>query len=183
MRAPSNTWMFNMRRNTRSPLLLGVIAACTLAACQAPTPAATEQAQATATETPQVTADTSQQPARTTDQPSPGEAASPNAPAVTPAAFADKVWRVKSSGTVQADTTYAFLSDGTLVVDSPGGTPMRGQWRFEGGKLTMVEEGQSYPTDILRLDASELHLRSHNPGEPVDIELTLDPNAPLPKAK
>ena len=60
---------------------------------------------------------------------------------------------------------------------------MHGQWRFQGGKLTMVEEGQSYPTDILRLDASELHLRSHNPGTPVDIVLTLAPDAPLPQAK
>jgi len=172
-----------MRRSMRFPLLACVIATCTLAACQAPTPSAPEQAKAPAADTPQVTADTSQQPARTTDQPAPVEAASPRAPDVTPAAFVDKVWRVKSSGAVEADTVYAFLSDGTLVIDSPNGTPMHGQWRFEGGKLTMIEEGQSYPTDILRVDASELHLRSHNPGEPVDIELTLAPDAPLPKAK
>ena len=172
-----------MRRSMRFPLLACVIATCTLAACQAPSPSASEQAQPPATDTPQVTADTSKQPARTTDQPAPGEAASPAAPEVTPAAFVDKVWRVKSSSAVAPDTVYAFLSDGTLVVDSPGGTPMHGQWRFEGGKLTMIEEGQSYPTDILRLDASELHLRSHNPGEPVDIVLTLAPDAPLPKVK
>jgi len=168
-----------MRRSMRFPLLACVIATCTLAACQAPSPSASEQAQPPATDTPQVTADTSKQPARTTDQPAPGEAASP----VAPAAFVDKVWRVKSSSAVAPDTIYAFLSDGTLVVDSPGGTPMHGQWRFEGDKLTMIEEGQSYPTDILRLDASELHLRSHNPGEPVDIVLTLAPDAPLPKVK
>jgi len=171
-----------MLRSIRPSFLAGVIAACTLAACQAPTPAATEQAQPSA-DTPQVTADTSQQPARSTDQPSPAEAASSNAPDATPAAFVDKVWRVKSSGAVEGDTVYAFLSDGTLVIESPNGTPMYGQWRFEGGKLTMVEEGQSYPTDILRLDANELHLRSHNPGEPVDIVLTRDPSVPLPKAK
>jgi len=164
------------------PVLACAVAACALSACQR-TPAAAEQTQPPAADTPQVTADTSQQPARTTDQPAANEAASATAPAVTPAAFVDKVWRVKSSSAVEADTVYAFLSDGTLVIDSPNGTPMHGQWRFEGGKLTMVEEGQSYPTDILRLDANELHLRSHNPGTPVDIVLTLAANEPLPAAK
>lgn len=169
-----------MRLSARSSVLCGAIAACVLAACQAPS--TSEQARPVA-DTPQVTADTSQQPARSTDQPAPGEAAAPAAPAVTPAAFTDKVWRVKSSSAVEPDTVYAFLSDGTLVIDSPNGTPMRGEWRFENGQLTMVEEGQAYPTDILRLDASELHLRSHNPGTPVDIVLTLAADEALPKAK
>ncbi|UTA54269.1 hypothetical protein L3D22_18575 [Lysobacter soli] len=172
-----------MRGSMRFSMLACVIAACTLTACSAPAPPASEQAQAQGADTTQVTADTSSQPARSTGEPAPGEAAAPVAPEVTPAAFVDKVWRVKSSSAVEADTVYAFLADGTLVIDSPNGTPMHGQWRFEGGKLTMVEEGQSYPTDILRLDASELHLRSHNPGTPVDIVLTLAPNEPLPKAK
>ena len=171
-----------MHRSMRVPLLAGALCTGALVACRAPAPPASEQAQPVA-DTPQVTADTSQQPARTTDQPAAGDAVPPAAPEVTPAAFVDKVWRVKSSGAVEGDTVYAFLSDGTLVIDSPSGTPMRGQWRFEGGKLTMIEEGQSYPTDILRLDASELHLRSHNPGEPVDIVLTLAPGEPLPKAQ
>lgn len=167
----------------RFPVLACVFVTCVLTACKPPTPTDPGQAQPPAADAAQVTADTSKQPARTTDQPAPNEAASPDAPAVAPAAFVDKVWRVKSSSAVEADTVYAFLSDGTLVIDSPNGTPMRGQWRYEGGKLTMVEDGQSYPTDILRLDASELHLRSHNPGEPVDIVLTLAPEAPLPSSK
>ncbi|MDR0183719.1 hypothetical protein [Lysobacter arvi] len=167
----------------RHPILACALAAGVLTACQQPQPSASADAPAPAAETPQVTADTSQQPARSTDQPAQGEAAPPDAPNATPAVFVDKVWRVKSSSSVEADTLYAFLSDGTLVIDSPNGTPMHGQWRFEGGKLTMVEEGHSYPTDILRADASELHLRSHNPGTPVDIVLTLAPDAPLPKAK
>jgi len=172
-----------MRRTTVFPILASVVLTCTLAACQPPAPPASEAAKPAAADTPQVTADTSREPARSTDQPASEEAVPPAAPAVAPAAFVDKVWRVKSSSAVEGDTVYAFLSDGTLVIDSPNGTPMHGKWTFEGGKLTMIEEGQSYPTDILRLDATQLHLRSHNPGEPVDIVLTLAPDAPLPKAK
>ena len=40
----------------------------------------------------------------------------------------------------------------------------------------------TYPTDILKLDANELHLRSHNPGEPVDIVLVAAPGEALPEA-
>ena len=167
----------------RFPLLAFLLATCALTACKPQASTGQRQAQPPPADATQVTADTSQQPARTTDLPAPNEAASPGAPEVTPSAFVDKVWRVKSSSAVEADTVYAFLSGGTLVIDSPNGTPMYGQWRFEGGKLTMVEEGQPYPTDILRLDAGELHLRSHNPGEPVDIVLVLAPDAPLPASK
>src|SRR5688572_2809229 len=170
-----------MRSSTRSHVLLIALIATALAACQRP-PSAEQAAQMPAAQTPQVTADTSQQPARSTDQPAPDEGASPGAPAVTPVAFTDKVWKVKSSGAVEAGTVYAFLSDGTLVIDSPNGTPMHGKWSFENGKLAMTEEGMTYPTDILKLDANELHLRSHNPGEPVDIVLAIAPGEALPQA-
>ncbi len=151
------------------------VAALALAACQAGTPS---QAPPVA-DTPQVTSDTSAQPARSTDVPSADE------PATTPTAagrpsFVDKVWKVKQSATVEPGTTYAFLSGGTLVIDSPNGTPLRGQWTFENGALTMIEEGQAYPTDVLRLDEGEFHIRSHNPGEPVDIQLVPAPEVPLP---
>lgn len=153
-----------------------LLAAAMLTACQAKAP---EQAPPV-TDTPQVTADTSAQPARSTDVPSADEPVA--APAATDKpSFVDKVWQVKQSSAVAAGTTYAFLSDGTLVIDSPGGTPLRGQWTFENGALTMIEEGQSYPTDVLRLDESEFHIRSHNPGEPVDIVLVVAPGQPLPK--
>jgi len=170
-----------MRPSMRSTVLL--VALTSLAACQPSQPPAQEQAaQAPAMGAPQATADTSQQPARSTDEPLASEASAPAAPAVTPAAFVDKVWKVKSSGAVEADTVYAFLSGGTLVIDSPHGTPMHGKWSFEGGKLTMIEEGIAYPTDILKLDDSELHLRSHNPGQPVDIMLVAAPGEALPAA-
>lgn len=159
-------------RRCRVPVAAGVLL---LAACQAPTPPA---APAT-TNTPQVTADTSEQPARSTDAPTAQEPATPAA--VEPSAFVDRVWRVKESTAGEPGSTYAFLSDGTLVIDSPNGTPMHGKWSFADGALTMVEEGIPYRVDILGLDAGAFRIRSHNPGEPVDITLVPAPDVPLPK--
>ena len=136
-------------------------------------------------------ADTSQQAAPevaavTAPTPSPA-AEEPPASSVTAKVdrmqFADRVWRVKESSTVQAGTTYAFLADGTLVIDSPGGTPLYGQWRFDDGALTLVEEGQAYPTEILEHDKDSMRIRSHNPGTPVDILLVAAPEVTLPQAR
>ncbi|GHH57688.1 hypothetical protein [[Pseudomonas] boreopolis] len=66
------------------------------------------------------------------------------------------------------------------MIESPHGTPMTGQWRLEDGRLTMVEEGVPYDTEIVELDAATLHLRSHNPAGTLDIPLVLAPDAPLP---
>lgn len=66
---------------------------------------------------------------------------------------------------------YVFLSDGTLVITVSGSTPTLGKWRYDNGALTMIEEGESYPTDILALDDTHFTIRSHNPGTPVVITL------------
>src|SRR5678816_3378768 len=63
----------------------------------------------------------------------------PPAPASTPA-FVDKVWHVSPASAQEPGTTYIFLGDGVLVVDSPHGTPMRGRWSYVDGALTMTEE-------------------------------------------
>lgn len=152
--------------------------AIALVACQ-PTPPPTEP------QTPveaQATADTSRQPAMSTDQPAPGaEPVATSAAAPAPAAFVDRVWKVKESSAAEPGTVYAFLGDGTLIVDAPNGTPMVGRWSFDNGALTMVEEGVAYPTDILHLDAREFRVRSNNPGEPVLITLVHAADEPLPK--
>jgi hypothetical protein len=96
--------------------------------------------------------------------------------------FAGKVWRVQSSTAGEPGDTYAFLADGTLVIDSPHGTPMYGKWSYDDGKLVMTEEGVAYPTDIVALDAGSFQIRSHNPGGVVDITLVPAPDAPLPSA-
>jgi hypothetical protein len=92
--------------------------------------------------------------------------------AVTPA-FAGKTWKVVQSSAVAPGTTYEFRADGTLVVASPGSPPSSGRWAWSEGNLTMTEEGITYPTDILALDERTFRIRSHNPGEPVDITLEL----------
>jgi len=106
----------------------------------------------------------------------------PSAPAKAAPAFVDKVWRVQASSAVEPGTTYAFLADGTLVIDSPNGTPLHGSWNYENDKLTMTEEGRAYPTDILKLDASTFQIRSNNPGGAVEITLVRVLDMPLPKA-
>ena len=117
-----------------------------------------------------------------------GAGAPPEAPADAPAdasmadapPFAGKTWRVVESEGVQPGTTYAFVDDGTLVIDSGAGNPPgHGKWRWEGGKLTIEEDGVAYPTDVLRADAGHLELRSHNPGGTLDIKLERMPDAPL----
>jgi hypothetical protein len=116
---------------------------------------------------------------------SPDAAEAVSAPAVpavadTAPAFAGKVWVVRGSSAVEPGTRYSFLGDGTLVIESAHGTPSYGKWTYENGALTMIEEGISYPTDILKLDDSTFEIRSHNPGEPVTISLARAPRAFLP---
>ena len=111
--------------------------------------------------------------------PQPAAAPPPRArPSAPPVGFVNRVWKVEKSSSVSPDTMYVFLSDGTLVVTSPHGKPSLGTWKSEAGKLTMVEEGFSYPVDILRLDAGRFVIRSHNPGDPVDIEMVPAPSPP-----
>jgi hypothetical protein len=93
---------------------------------------------------------------------------------VTPA-FAGKTWKVTKSSSGTTGATYVFKEDGTLVVESPGATRMEGKWSWSEGALTMVEEGISYPTDILALDDSTFRIRSNNPGEPVELTMTRVP--------
>jgi hypothetical protein len=113
--------------------------------------------------------------AKTKDQPPPPEApaADVSTPAAAPA-FAGKTWKVTQSSAVAAGTTYEFREGGTLVVSSPGSPPLTGSWAWSEGKLTMTEEGISYPTDILALDDHTFRIRSKNPGEPVEITLERD---------
>lgn len=91
-------------------------------------------------------------------------------PAVTPPTFINRVWQTTpaAGGPPQY---YVFLAEGTLVIASSTGTPMVGRWSRAGEGLVMVEDGRDYPTDIVSLSADTLHLRSHNPGAPVDIHL------------
>ena len=160
------------RRLSRFPLACAsLLALLWLVGCKGP-----DTADQTAPEAAAVTAPT--------PSPAPAQPPAPGGPAkVDRMQFADRVWRVKESSTVEAGTTYAFLADGTLVIDSPSGTPLYGQWRFDGGALTLVEEGQAYPTEILEHGQDSMRIRSHNPGTPVDILLVAAPDVMLPQAR
>jgi hypothetical protein len=160
----------------RKLILLGTFTL--LAACNAnPPPGAPAEPAAPA---PQATTPPAETPA--TPAPAPPSATASPADNTTPA-FVDKVWRVEAGGTVEAGSTYAFLDGGTLVIDAPHGTPMTGAWAYADGKLSMTEEGITYPTDIVSLDAGHFTIRSHNPGGVVEIAMVAAPDVPLPSAK
>ena len=91
------------------------------------------------------------------------------APAREGASFVNRVWVVVESKQVQPGELRVFLSDGTLVMASPHSTPAFGQWRSEGGQLTITEEGRNYPTEILELGEHAFRIRINGPGEPVEI--------------
>jgi hypothetical protein len=91
----------------------------------------------------------------------------PTPPAVS---FVNKVWRVASSSSgSEAGVLYVFLSDGTLVISSPHGTPSFGKWQHDGDGLTMIEEGLPYKVNVLKLSADEFRIMINNPGNAVEI--------------
>ena len=151
-----------MRIATR---VIPLLAAALVVACQADAP---EPVLDTASP---ATADTALQPARSTDTatvpvPQPADAAA--APG-----FVDRTWVVEASSAVAEGTTYRFNGDGRLEITGPdGGAPMAGEWRaLDGTRIEMTEEGIAYNVDILEQTEARLRLRSHNPGEPVEITL------------
>jgi heat shock protein HslJ len=99
-----------------------------------------------------------------------------------PASFVNKVWTVAKSTAVAQGTLYVFLSEGTLVIASSTGKPSLGKWTRDGGRLTMIEEGIPYRTDILEVRDDLLRIRSHNPGGAVDITLVPAGDAQTDKA-
>ena len=90
-------------------------------------------------------------------------------PADLEASFVNKVWVVSESKQVAPGEIRVFLSDGTLVMASPHAKPAFGGWRYDGGHLTITEEGRDYPVDIIALSESAFRIRMHSPGEPVEI--------------
>ncbi len=91
------------------------------------------------------------------------------APTTGSASFVNRVWVVAESEQIQPGELRVFLSDGTLVMASPRATPSLGQWATEGGRLTITEEGQNYPAEILALSENAFRIRINGPGEPVEI--------------
>src|SRR5687767_12459953 len=108
------------------------------------------------------------QPAATPPDASPADV--PVAPPATRAvSFVNRVWVVAESKQVERGALRVFLSDGTLVMTSPNSTPAFGQWRSEGGRLTITEENRNYPVDILGLSERAFRIRINGPGVPIEI--------------
>lgn len=149
-----------------------------LTACSAPAPTADdasspEPASAATEPASQTPVNDGDAPPPMSDPATPSPA--PAAPASDAPAFVGVVWKVVKSDGVQAGTTYTFNADGSLVIASaPGNPPGQGKWTYTDGKLAIEEEGVTYPTDIVRLDASHFDIRSHNPGGTLDIQMVPD---------
>ena len=102
------------------------------------------------------------------------------APVEASAAFVNRVWAVSESKQVAPGDLRVFLSDGTLVMASPHSEPAFGRWRYGNGRLTITEEAQDYPVDILGLSENAFRIRMHSPGEPVEILFKPAGNAATP---
>ena len=85
------------------------------------------------------------------------------------ASFVNRVWVVAESQQVATGELRVLLSEGTLVMASPHGTPSLGTWRYRDGHLTITEEGLPYDVEILELSENTFRIRIHSPGDPVDI--------------
>jgi hypothetical protein len=86
------------------------------------------------------------------------------------ASFVNRAWVVAESEQVAPGELRVFLSEGTLVMAGPHGTPALGTWRYHDGHLTITEEGREYGVEILELHENAFRIRIHGPGEPVDIQ-------------
>jgi len=91
--------------------------------------------------------------------------------ASTQESFVNKVWQIKTSNSIEPGMLYVFLSDGTLVMASPSSQPSLGRWTRTEKGLNLIEEGITYPTEILSLTRDEFRIRSLNPGDPVELQL------------
>lgn len=94
--------------------------------------------------------------------------------------FINTVWEVAQSSAAEPGMLYAFLADSTLVMSSSQSNAAFGTWRYVGGALTLVEEGRSYPSDIVRLTSDTLRLVLRGPGVPVSMTL-VRAGRPLPQ--
>ena len=109
------------------------------------------------------------EPPQPAPPPAPAPEAAAPAAAAEDASFIGRTWEVVDSRQVAKGSLRVFLPDGTLAMSDPGSTPSFGSWRYADGRLTIVEDGREYPTEILELSDRAFRIRMHGPGEPVEI--------------
>jgi heat shock protein HslJ/uncharacterized membrane protein len=100
--------------------------------------------------------------------------AAPAAPA-GPVSFIGRAWEVAESDQIARGSLRVFLPDGSLAMSDPGATPAFGSWRYADGRLTIVEAGREYPTEILELSDRAFRIRMHGPGDPVEVRFVPAP--------
>jgi hypothetical protein len=81
--------------------------------------------------------------------------------------FANRVWKVAKGSAGDPGTFYVFLSDGSMLIASPHGTPALGGWHYSGEVLTLVEEGLPHQATVLQATPDTLAIRIAGPGQPV----------------
>jgi hypothetical protein len=81
--------------------------------------------------------------------------------------FANRVWKVAKGSQGDPGTFYVFLSDGSLLITSPHGTPALSTWHYSGDVLTMVEEGLPHQATILRSTLDTFAISVAGSGQPV----------------
>ena len=83
--------------------------------------------------------------------------------------FANRIWKVAEGSGGDPGTYYVFLSDGSMLITSPHGTPAIGSWYLSGETLTLTEEGVPHPAVVLQETADTFGIRIAGPGAPVQI--------------
>lgn len=108
-----------------------------------------------------------------------GTVAAPTAKGASPEAavpdFGNRVWKVAKGSAGDPGSFYVFLSDGSLLITSPHGTPSLGTWHYSGEVLTMVEEGLPRQATVLRSTPDTFAISVAGSGQPV--VLTFVPGA------
>jgi heat shock protein HslJ len=103
------------------------------------------------------------------------EPATRPAAVMEPATFIGRTWQVAESAQFARGSLRVFLPDGTLAMSDPGAAPAFGSWRYADGRLTIVEAGREYPTEILELSDRAFRIRMHGPGDPVEVRFVPAP--------
>jgi hypothetical protein len=81
--------------------------------------------------------------------------------------FANRIWKVAKGSAGDPGTFYVFLSDGSMLITSPHGTPALGSWHYSGEVLTLVEEGLPHQATVLQATLDTLAIRIAGSGQPV----------------
>ena len=134
-------------RFVRSPLAAGLL----LAACSKPAPPTTPASDMPSA--PPTAAGSGKSAAGAAHQPVPD--------------FANRIWKVAKGSAGDPGTFYVFLSDGSMLITSPHGTPALGSWHYSGEVLTLVEEGLPHQAIVLQATPDTLAIRIAGSGEPV----------------